>query len=77
MAMSFDYAHPCPRCGSAWKVRMQPLVVGGGYDDDHYWVPAGSGGCSNPRCSISPREVSAYREMRRRRGWDPSLSEAG
>ena len=72
MAMIYDYAHPCPQCGSAWKAQAQPVI-----GRAQFWVPAGSGACINPRCSMSPREVAAFRVQRRQHGWDPSLPEAG
>ena len=78
MEMSYDQVHPCPRCGSAWKVRIL-TVVAGGSDGIHYryWAAGSSGDCSNPQCSISPSEINAFRETRRRLGWDRWLTRTG
>lgn len=75
MAMSYDHEHPCPRCGSAWSVRVVSVVAGGtGNGAIRYRAAASSGRCSNPDCSMSPTELEAVRETRRRLGWDRWLT---
>lgn len=75
MLITLDYTHPCPWCGSPWKVRFE-LAVPSGSDDKPYRVPEDSGTCLDRRCSISPGEVAAFRDKRRQRGWDPTLTAA-
>ena len=77
MAISRNYPHPCPRCGSRWRVRTERTAAGGGYGGDRYRVPVDSGSCSNPHCAMTSREAAAFLEERRVHGWDPSRSQAG
>jgi hypothetical protein len=78
MAVSLDTVRPCPRCGSAWKVRALPVVAGGTqHGAIHSWAAESAGCFSNPQWSMSAREVAAYRERRRRLGWDRWLPRTG
>jgi len=78
MAVSLDFVHPCPVCGSAWKVRM--LTVLAGEPDGRvveFWAGESDGSCSNVQCSISPSELEEFRETRRQLGWDRWLFRTG
>jgi len=78
MAVSLGTVHPCPRWGSAWKVRTLPMVADGTQDGAiHYWAAESAGCCSNPQWSMSAREVVAHRERRRRLGRDRWLPRTG
>jgi hypothetical protein len=71
MTMSYDYRHPCPRCGSPWRLRIVSVAAGGRYGvRDGHFAAGGSGECSNSECVISPTEAAAFRATRRRGGWD-------
>ena len=74
MPVRYDADHPCPRCGAEWKVLLlfPPATKKYRAGENDYWVASDSGWCSDPRCSITPTEIAAYREERRRNGWDPS-----
>jgi len=77
-ATSYDHVHPCPGCGSAWRVHVVSVVAGGsGTDVIQYRAATSSGSCSNPNCSLSSTELAAFRETRRRLGWDRWLTRTG
>lgn len=75
MVMGYDHVHPCPRCGSAWRVQALSVLAGGSDDGSvRYWAAVSAGNGGDSRCAQSPSEVAAFREMRRRLGWDRWLT---
>jgi len=75
MVLSYDHVHPCPRCGSAWRAQVLSVLAGGSDDGSvRYWAAVSAGNSADSRCELSPSEVAAFREMRRRLGWDRWLT---
>lgn len=68
MPIGLDDVHPCPLCGSPWKIAVQFL-------DEHRWVvPANTGWCADPDCEINrdDERLRGYRSLRRSSSWDAS-----